>query len=191
MPVHSSHYDLFPSRIRTCCLPDIFRTNTSSRADKCPYYSFFWHKVQQQKMAGPARFITNSLLQLPKGTQFSRYTHLFWTFFISGLIHALTDLGRGLPWEQSGAIQFFTTQVVGIVTEDVVKRVCRPLSGTKNDGLTAGLLKGIGYVWVVAFLVWSTPVWIYPSLYTDKGERKDQIIPYSVVGLLQQKWESK
>ena len=150
--------------------------------------SIFWHKVQQQKMSGPASFITYNILHLPYGTQIGQLTHLFWTFFISGLMHAFSDLGRGLAWEQSGAIQFFVTQVIGIVIEDTVRKAYRSIFGASNDIATPRILKGIGYLWVLAFLVWSIPVWIYPSMYVDKGEPKDQIIPYSVVGLLKKKW---
>ncbi|MCJ1384673.1 hypothetical protein MMC17_007791 [Xylographa soralifera] len=152
------------------------------------FWGIFWHKVQQQKMSGPASFITYSILHLPKGTQIGQLTHLFWTFFISGLMHAFSDLGRGLAWEQSGAIQFFITQVVGIVIEDAARKTFRSISGAKKETATPRMVKAIGYLWVIAFLVWSIPVWIYPSMYVDKGEPKDQIIPYSVVGLLKERW---
>lgn len=44
------------------------------------------------------------------------------------------------------------------------------------------LLRVIGYLWVFVFLVWSTPVWIYPSLRMNKGEEKDAVVPFSLIG---------
>ncbi|MCJ1432183.1 hypothetical protein MMC27_001539 [Xylographa pallens] len=152
------------------------------------FWGFFWHKYLRQRMSGPASFITYTILRLPKGTQIGQLTHLFWTFFISGVMHAFVDLGRGLAWEQSGAIRFFVTQVIGIVIEDGVKQTFRSSSGAKKGITATKFVKGIGYIWVMAFLVWSLPVWIYPSMYVDKGEPKDQIVPYSVVGLLKERW---
>ncbi|MCJ1284350.1 hypothetical protein MMC26_003681 [Xylographa opegraphella] len=150
--------------------------------------SIFWHKLQQQKMSGPASFLTYRILRLPPRTQVSQLTHLFWTFFISGLMHTFSDLGRGIPWKQSGALQFFLTQVVGIMIEDAVKKALRSMSGARKATAASRMTRGIGYLWVAAFLVWSVPVWIYPFMYIDRGEPKDRIIQYSVVRLLMKKW---
>lgn len=134
-------------------------------------------------MSSPARFITTNLLYLPKDSLVSRYTHLFITFFLSGLIHALTDIAEGFTWEQSGSIRFFCTQAVGIITEDSVQVMfLRIFPSNKGPSRSHSLLRFVGYSHVFVFMVWSTPVWIYPSLYANKGEEKDQIVPYSVFG---------
>lgn len=69
--------------------------------------------------------------------------------------------------------------------EDVVQTLCgRVLSGYKETSTYQSFGKIAGYVWVFAFMVWSTPGWMYPSLYANKGEQKDMIVPYSVVGVV-------
>ena len=104
--------------------------------------------------------------------------NLILVFLISGIEHSLSDVAQGIPWQQSGAIRFFGTQAVGIIFEDAVIRAFvirrfRPLTGT--------LSRFVGYLWVLIFLFWSTPVWIYPSLYRNTGEAKDMIVPFSAV----------
>lgn len=49
-----------------------------------------------------------------------KYLTFFFNFFISGLLHAITDIACGLSWPESGAIRFFSTQLLGIVLEEFV-----------------------------------------------------------------------
>ena len=60
----------------------------------------------------------------------------------------------------------------------------RVLPGYKETSMYQLFSRIAGYVWVFAFMVWSTPGWMYPSLYANKGEQKDMIVPYSVVGAI-------
>ncbi len=91
----------------------------------------------------------------------------------------------GYTWEQSGSIRFFCTQAFGIILEDGVQALFgRVLPGCKETSAYQLFSKAAGYVWVSAFMVWSTPGWMYPSLYANKGEQKDMIVPYSVVGVI-------
>ena len=55
--------------------------------------------------------------------------------------------------------------------EDAVQEVYR-LVGTKNASRSRTPIwaKMIGYVWVVAFLAWSTPAWAYPIIRTINKE---------------------
>lgn len=68
---------------------------------------------------------------------------------------------------ESGAWKFFCVQVVGIMLEDAVQAFFCKVFGSRGGVLK----KTVGFVWVVAFLSWSTPVWQYPSFRTrDKGD---------------------
>ena len=137
-------------------------------------------------MSGPASFIVADLLRIPSESYFSRYAHLFLTFLISGIIHALQEMAQGLSFWQSGAIRFFVTQVFGIIVEDIAQ-VQWTRHGKRSDDQTrkvacTPVLRSFGYTWVFLFLLWSTPVWIYPSIADNKGEPKDRILPFSVIG---------
>lgn len=54
-----------------------------------------------------------------------KYMTYFFNFFISGVLHAITDVACGLSWHESGAIQFFCTQLLGIVLEEFVWNIYR------------------------------------------------------------------
>ena len=138
-------------------------------------------------MTSSATFITNTLLRLPSGTIMSRYTHLFAVFWISGLMHALGDVAQGLPWQASTSIQFFCIPALGITVEDALLAALRPASSTRTTDSSRGwFFKTLGYLWVIVFMVWSTPIWIYPSSSRSEGGDKYQTVPFSVL-----KWTGK
>ena len=171
-----------------------------------------------------ADFVTYATLQ-------HKYLNHFLNFFTSGLLHAVVDVACGLPWQESGAIQFFCTQLLGIVLEDIAWNIYRHLitpnsleyqkdeserkerpkeaygsldnaarnSTLKNSAATANLitrhkprsrpalwLRIIGMVWVISFLSWSMPVWLYPSRYRDLSDpaKRNSVLPFSVFGPL-------
>lgn len=141
------------------------------------FHSKFWHQNLQLNLEGPARFATYNVLRLSKGTLIARYTLVFFIFFISGCWHILTDLGSNLPPSQSGALRFFCTQALGIMLEDGAQEFYRRLA-SKRQSLKADILrKCVGYVWVLAFLSWSTACWQYPAIRIAK--REDTVLGWS------------
>jgi hypothetical protein len=131
--------------------------------------SKFWHQNIQLSLKGPAEFVTHSVLRIPPGTLAARYTKIFFAFSVSGLLHVASDSGGAVPIAQSGALWFFCTQALGIIIEDGVQEVYRILFGThESRAFTA-----IGYLWVVVFISWSTPMWVYPLARTI--EREDML----------------
>ena len=148
----------------------------------------FWHQFQRQKLTGPANFLVFDLLRLQPGTLIARYTQLLTVFAISGLHHALIDVAEGYSWQSSGSIQFFMMQAVGIILEDTVQAISSKQlhhdHGKLAGSVPAKWARYLGYIWVAVFLVWSTPVWIYPALRVNNGEDKDILLPYSFIGLL-------
>lgn len=123
-------------------------------------------------MSSVAHVLTYKVLRLPRRTRLSRYCHMTVVFAISGIFHALSDLTQGIPPNESGAIQFFIIQVFAIIFEDSITALTRRKTiteGYKPYGLTIIGARVLGYCWVVAWLAWSTPIWIFPSLQRDKG----------------------
>ena len=101
-------------------------------------------------------------------------------FLVSSLHHAATDMAEGMSWRTSGSIQFFMTQLMGVVVEDAAQGIWRRIGGEPNECS----VRLLGYLWVLAFHVWSVPAWIYPSLVDNKGKEKDMIVPFSLVSTL-------
>lgn len=76
-------------------------------------------------------------------------------------------MGASISPSQSGALQFFTTQVLGVMLEDGVQEIYRRARGGTTPALWSRV---VGYAWVLAFLCWSTAVWQYPALLIMKKE---------------------
>ena len=140
--------------------------------------SVCWHQTLRRPLFPLGSFLASDLLRVRKGTLIARYLTLFLTFLVSGLLHLVADLTRGISWQASGAISFFCTHAAGIMLEDAVHALLPPAAG---HGWSSRCRKAIGYVFVLAFLLWSTPMWQYPSLSVDTGLPEDALLPFSVV----------
>ena len=120
----------------------------------------------QLNVKGPSEFITHTVLRLRPGGLLTRYLKIFFAFLDSGVMHIVGDYGGDVSWGQSGAIRFFCTQVLGIMLEDAAQEVWRRVFGEKGKGFC----RAVCYVWVLAWLVWSTPSWCFPVARTMKAE---------------------
>lgn len=117
-----------------------------------------------------------------------QYYRLLTIFLVSGFMHLLIDIASGIPLHASGAIMFFVTQALGIVLEDLAITTYRFLFVPNLRPPSRGE-RILGRVWVVAFLTWSTPMYLYPMLWRSNIGLEDSMIPFSVVKMLKQRWE--
>lgn len=103
---------------------------------------------------------------------------LAFAFAVSGLVHLGMDLAFGVPLAQSGAMYFFMLQAAGIVVENVSQHVFRD---TINK-MSPGWRQGIGYTWVIVFLLWTTPVWLNPLVHQLHREGVRAFSPFLCLG---------
>lgn len=120
--------------------------------------------------------------QLRRGSLLARYTNLAFAFLASGIMHEITDI----PFSRSGSLRFFLMQAAGIAFEDAVQAGWRKLF-TPSKARTASQIfiwrcqKVIGYVWLLLWLSWSSPIFYYQMIEANKGESKDIIVPVSII----------
>ena len=84
-------------------------------------------------------------------------------------MHIVADYGGNVPREQSGAMEFFCTQALGIMIEDGVQEVWRLMGGRKNTLFT----RSVGFIWTIGFISWSSPIWVYP---VARGMRREDMM---------------
>ena len=90
------------------------------------------------------------------------YFKLFTTFFISGMIHAISEhIPAKLKFSEVGSIQFFLLQAVGITFEDALIAVASRLGYRKPNVF----FKLIGFVWVFVWFTFCLPMWFDPQLH--------------------------
>lgn len=121
----------------------------------------FYHQGLRKAITGPADFFVDEVLSFQRGTLLSRYTRLVLAFSISGLIHHCGEVSSGIPQAERGQMTYFTMQAMGIMIEDAVIALYDRSSIVK---LPRNLEFALGYVWVLAWLVWITPTWFYAGL---------------------------
>ena len=97
-------------------------------------------------------------------------------------------------------MKFFLMQAMGIAMEDTVGWCWEQLLGNRkveeksesgrkkmyDRRVNGWVRKGAGYLWVLLWLVWTTPGWVYPSLEMNRGEEKDMVVPFSIIAKIRQ-----
>ena len=139
----------------------------------------YWHQNVRAMVEGISRFVTHSILQIPQSTILARYSNIFIAFFLSSLIHVASDHGHTIPIRESGAIQFFMTQALGIMIENGFQAVYYSLTGKRRPSKAPLLHRVVGYIWLVLFFTWSIPVWLYPVIRTTR-EGVDVLVPFTI-----------
>ncbi|KAL2003549.1 hypothetical protein VTN02DRAFT_3439 [Thermoascus thermophilus] len=148
------------------------------------FWRMVWHQSFTHRFLSVALFLIHDVCKFPRGTSVARYARFLTVFLISGVVHLLIDTAAGIPLHESGAIQFFCTQVLGILMEELVAGAyCRGCT-TCGKRLPPLVERLIGYAWVGAFLVWCVPAYMYPMLYRSTGGLDDTVVPVSVVTML-------
>ena len=94
-------------------------------------------------------------MHLPRQGILQRYTKIFFSFGLSGIMHVFADTGGGLSMRQSGALQFFCMQALGILIEDGVQEIYKQIAKRKIGVTPSVGERIIGYTWVVTFLIWT------------------------------------
>jgi hypothetical protein len=157
----------------------------------------------QLNVKGPADFISTHILHplaLPLPATLKklpiRYTKILLAFAVSGVMHVAADTGGAVSARESGAMGFFCVQVAGIAVEDLGQEIWRSVFGAVekgerkvgNEEWCVGVgEKVVGYIWVVAWLSYSSPIWVYP---VARGvERADMLLtPWAIGALFSRLW---
>jgi hypothetical protein len=104
-------------------------------------------------------------------------------FLVSGLMHIALDMATDIPVYQSGGLAFFCGQMVGIPLEDLVIRLYLRVAKRIGRRLPWIVERLVGYAWVVAFLVWSSPAYLYPKIVKSRElPNNDSVLPVSFFG---------
>ena len=158
-----------------------------------------WHQLLRGRLVAVADWLTYGVLWLPRpgdttASEFvslvTKYTHLTSVFLVSGVLHWGIEAALWLHWGEWGPLVFFVLMAVGIMIEDAAQWVWSEVIVRKIDA--EGMVKGkrtwwmtvIGHLWVVCWLTVATPWYVYPGLSRNKGEERDVLVPFSVVGYL-------
>ncbi|KAF4958081.1 hypothetical protein FSARC_11117 [Fusarium sarcochroum] len=140
------------------------------------FWGKFWHQLFRKEFTSWGDLLPDKIFRLRRGTLLSRYTRLFLTFLVSGLMHhSLGHLYSFAADDTFASERFYTLQAVGIAFEDAVQAL------TADIPLPMSVRRVVGYIWVLVFLSWSTPTCSYPSMRVgDIG----QMVPFRVMGHL-------
>lgn len=144
-----------------------------------PKYSICWNQINTRKFLSFASYFMTDCLRLPAKSPLRPYLRVFIVFLISGVMHLLIDIASGIDIRDSGALSFFMVQIVGIAIEDIYRK-------TKSQfcRFTTSRLRHwerlVGYVWVLTFLTWSVPAYLFPIL--SRSGPTDSTIPFSIIG---------
>jgi hypothetical protein len=99
-----------------------------------------------------------------------------------------------MPAGQLGVFRFFCTNALGLMFEQRIASLYRKVQGHDENGSqrTSGpawYIRAAGYVWVIAFMTWTGPSWIYPQAVRAPPVQASAagptaFLPFSVIGWL-------
>ncbi|KAL2818075.1 membrane bound O-acyl transferase family-domain-containing protein [Aspergillus granulosus] len=156
--------------------PPIFESLSAARSLR-GLWGKSWHQLLRIPLTSNATFLA-SLLGLPPKSAGAHWLRVVVAFTGSGIIHSLCDMGFGVPLERTGGFHFYTLQIAGFVVESVASTVYGKLTEKLGLRLGKGVERAIGYLWVLGFLAWSTPVWINPILVGLAGDGTRVMSPW-------------
>ncbi|WDK20958.1 hypothetical protein CGRA01v4_12247 [Colletotrichum graminicola] len=126
------------------------------------FWGAAWHQCLRAVLTWHADLLADSVFRIPRGTVLSKYTRLWLAFMISGLIHYISDVAMGVEPSQSGSPLFFILQAFGITLEDGFQSLVSRYHWNGREGTwKSGRI--LIRLWLIGFLVWSTPTWFYPQ----------------------------
>ncbi|KAJ6576560.1 membrane bound O-acyl transferase family-domain-containing protein [Mycena vulgaris] len=121
------------------------------------FWGKFWHQILRRLLLSHARLFSYRVMGLRPGTPSSAYVQLFAAFILSGIIHQFGQymLTRDDLYPSSkGPLFFFLSQAMIITVEDSI------ISVGKKAGLRGRSWKVVGFLWVLAWLTLSVPIWM-------------------------------
>lgn len=134
----------------------------------------------RSSLAGHADFVMDRMFPyLPRHSTQIRYIRPVFAFFLSGMIHSPADQRQGVPNDENGALTFFLLHAAAIILEDAARPVATffPLCFRYI----------MGYLWVLIFFVWSSPVYMYPGI--RLGYDAARLLPVRFISpYLSRKW---
>lgn len=86
----------------------------------------------------------------------------------------------GIPVAESGALNFFLVQPLGIMIEDLVNLALDSIPG--RFPLPNAVKRSIGALWVGLWMAWTAPWYLYPIL--SRGSGDDGVIPVSIISYM-------
>ncbi|KAJ5783147.1 hypothetical protein N7457_004921 [Penicillium paradoxum] len=145
------------------------------------FWGKFWHQMLRLPLTSLSNFLARDVLRLPRPSVLERYTNVFIVFFFSGLMHAIFDILRNVSIQESGAISFFLSFVVGYMIEDGIQALWKRTQGSQNtNGTPPWWQKAIGLIWVGAWLG-VTSTWLFGTM-TQKPKHKIVLVPFTLLG---------
>lgn len=111
----------------------------------------------RSSLTGHADFFVDKLFPfIPRRSIAGRHMRLMISFAICGLFHWRADQRQGVPNAENGTLTFFLLHATAIILEDAARPAVT---------LLPIQIRGImGYFWVLFFLVWSSPLCVYPRI---------------------------
>ncbi|KAJ6016383.1 hypothetical protein N7540_010974, partial [Penicillium herquei] len=147
------------------------------------FWGKFWHQTLRINFTAVSSFITRDLLGLPTPSLLERYTNVFFVFFLSGILHSVTDVVLNIPVGESGAMVFFLSFTIGYMIEDSIQAAWKTLQSSGGTSKEPELWKKtIGYFWVVTFLTVTSAVYFKPV--QNRPERQVSMVPWSVANVI-------
>lgn len=143
------------------------------------FWARFWHRLTVPCCASTGRQITRSWLRIQPNSRAEKTFLAFWTFFLSGLCHAVADWQAGEFCRPTDDLFFFMVNFAAAALETFALPKIRKLLRRSQGHLLSRVLlsetgtRTIGFMWLLGVFFWSAPKWQYAKLYSALESAED------------------
>ena len=139
----------------------------------------FWHQLLRQPFTSLSNFITRDVLCLPRSSLIERYANVFIVFLFSGLLHLFIDVGAGISAQESGAMLYFLSFVLGFMIEDGVKAMWKSVFPLTKEytGPPPIWQRAVRFVWTMGWIGVISTRYFVP---VQRPELQSVLVPFNV-----------
>jgi hypothetical protein len=116
------------------------------------YWSHFWHRIIYRTYVGFAKFVASSLRFTGGGPLLGIWVNFF-VFGFSGAIHVIASANIGFRCGFKEESAWYLMNLGAIMAEGLVLWYVKRIAAMPSSMVC----KGMGYVWVYGFMLWSLP----------------------------------
>ncbi|CAI6335774.1 unnamed protein product [Periconia digitata] len=137
------------------------------------FWGKFWHPLLRHPCAASGRLISRKVFRFHPRSRYEKTWLAFWTFFISGVNHAIAARAIGCGGTLADSIRFRMSNFAAGAMETIIGPVLEQVILVHQDRAFGRVLvsrsarKIFGYTWVFAVFFWIKPQERYAKLYAN------------------------
>lgn len=135
------------------------------------FWTKFWHRMMVPGSTSSGKMVARQVGGVVPCSRLEKGFIAFWTFFLSGIYHAIADWQAGESCVPSADLLFFLANFGAAAIETIAVPVIVAVGKQHSNSILCQVIfsdrasKLIGFAWVMGFFFWIVPKWQYSKMH--------------------------